>query len=273
MNEMRNFRDAKAMAQSLREVMSAKQISLAHGEALEMVSTMLGFADWNTLSAFIKKDRSTAKGSAPNTSRNVFPTVPMKDLVPFPAMQMIPIWVRREKTVQAITNAFSRRRELVVVAQKSQTIEEPRAADIFDVGVVARVLDVGPPSEKAISANPELQGATQVLVQMQARVAIRRFSSDGGVYEAEVDYLDEGDPSAVPPGLIEEAATRFDSYATARGINTAGMGIPLRQLHDPGRVADIIASRLSVSIEEKQALLAALDPVARLEGVIAQMAA
>ena len=49
--------------------------------------------------------------------------------------------------------------------------------------------------------------------------------------------------------------------------------MPLRQLHDPGRVADIIASRLSLSIEKKQALLATLDPVARLESVIAQMAA
>ena len=271
---MRNFRDAKAMAQSLREAMGAKQISLTHSEALELVSIMLGFADWNTLSAFINKDRgNSAEGNAPNISGGVFPVIPMKDLVPFPGMQMIPLWVRREKTVQAITNAFSRRRELVEVAQKSQTTEEPGAADIFDVGVVARVLDVGAPSEKAISLNPALEGSTQVLVQMQGRVAIRKFSTDGGLYEAEVDYLDEGDPSAAPPGLIEEAAARFESYAAAREINTAGLGMPLRQLHDPGRVADIIASRLSLSIEKKQALLATLDPVARLESVIAQMAA
>ena len=270
---MRNFRDAKAMAQSLREAMGAKQISLTHSEALELVSTMLGFADWNTLSAFINKDRGgTAEGRAPNTSGNVFPVIPVKDLVPFPAMQMIPLWIRRDKTVQAITNAFSRRRELVVVAQKSQTVEEPGAADIFDVGVVARVLDVGPPLEKAISLNPALEGSTQVLLQMQGRVAIRKFSADGGWYEAEVDYIDEGELAAAP-GLIEEAAVQFDSYAAARGINTAGMGMPLRQLHDAGRVADIIASRLSLSIEKKQALLATLDPVARLERVIAQMAA
>jgi ATP-dependent Lon protease len=271
---MRNFRDAKAMAQSLREAMAAKKMSLTHGEALEIVSIMLGFADWNTLSAFINKDRgTTANVRSSNISGGVFPVIPVKDLVPFPAMQMIPLYVGREKTVQAITNAFSRRRELVVVAQKSPAIEEPGLADIFDVGVTARVLDVGPPFEKAISLNPALEGSTQVLVQMQGRVAIRRFSTDGGLYEAEVDYLDEGDPSAAPQGLIEGAAARFDSYAKEQGLNIAGMGMPLRLLHDPGRVADIIASRLSLSIERKQVLLATLDPVARLESVIAQMAA
>jgi len=270
---MRNFRDAKAMAQSLREAMGARQISLTHSEALELVSTMLGFADWNTLSACINKDRGgTGEAKVPDTSDKVFPVIPMKDLVPFPAMQKI-LWVKRDKTVEAISKAFSRRRELVVVAQKSPTIEEPGVADIFDMGVVATVLDVGPASEKAISLDPRLEGSTRVLVQMQGRVGLRNFSTVGGAYEAEIDYLDEGVPLAAPQGLIEEAAARFDAYATARGLNTAGMGMPLRQLHDPGRVADIIASRPPLPLEKKQVLLATLDPVARLGSVLAHMAA
>lgn len=267
---MRNFRDAKAMAQSLREATGARQIPLGHGEALELVSSMLGFADWNTLSAFIHKDQDRSAGNRPpDFDATIFPVIPMRDLVPFPTMQMLPIWIKRQKTVQALTKAFSRRRELVMVAQKSETIEEPRADDVFDVGVIARVLDVGPP-DKIIAHNPALEEATQVLVQTQGRVAIRKFSGESGCYEAQVEHLDEGQIPAAP-GLIEDAATLFDRYAAAHEIPIAG--ISLRQLHDPGRVADTIAPRLSISLAEKQVLLAALDPVARLERVIAQMAA
>lgn len=268
---MRDFRDAKAMAQSLREAMGAKQISLTHSEALELVSTMLGFADWNTLSAAINKGRDLpAKESLPSYAGTIVPAIPMRDLVPFPTMQMIPLWIKRQKTVQALTNAFSRRRELVVVAQKSQAVEEPGADDVFDVGVIARVLDIGPPSEKAIAHDPRIEGSTQILVQTQGRVAIRKFSSEGGAYEAEIDHIDEG---AIPaaPELIEKAAALFESYATLHKIDMARMWPPLRLLHDPGRVADMIAPRLPISIEKKQDILATLDPVARLERVMAQM--
>ena len=158
----------------------------------------------------------------------------------------------------------------MVVAQKSETTEEPGADDIFDVGVIAKVLDIGPPSEKIIAQNPALEGSTQILVQAYGRVAIRKFSAEGGWYEAEVDHIEEGEIPAAA-ALIEKAAALFEAYAAAREINIAGL--PLRQLHDPGRVADTIAPRLSISIEKKQALLSTLDPVVRLERVIAQMAA
>ena len=95
---MRNLRDAKAMAQSLREAMGAKKIPLTHSEALELVSTMFGFADWNTLSAYIHKNQENkAEARSPHLGDMILPVVPMRDLVPFPTMQMLPLWIRRKK--------------------------------------------------------------------------------------------------------------------------------------------------------------------------------
>lgn len=267
---MRDFRDAKAMAQSLREEMSSKQIILAHSETLEIVSKMLGFADWNTLSASINTGRSKpAQADRPVDACVTLPVLPIKDFVPFPNVQM-PLWVKRQNTVQALSQAFSRRRELAIVAQRSQSVEEPGRDDVYDVGVVARVLDVGPPSDEAIADTPGLEGSTQVLVQTQGRVGIRNFSGQAGRYEAQVDPIDEG---AIPasPDLIERATALFDGYAAARGIVVPQMWPPLCQLHDPGRVADIIAQRLPWAMEDKQTVLATLDPVERLERVVARM--
>lgn len=270
---MRDFRDAKAMAQSLREAMSTKQITLTHSETLEIVSRMLGFADWNTLSASINTHRGKpAQTNPPGSGYVTLPVLPIKDLVPFPAMQMPPLWVKRQKTVQALRQAFSNRRELVVVAQRSQSVEEPGADDVYDVGVIARVLDVGPASDEAIAHTPGLEGSTQVLVQTHGRVSIRNFSGQAGRYEAEVDPIDEGAIQA-SPDLIERAAAQFDSYAASRDIAAPQMWPPLRHLHDPGRVADVIAPRLILAMEDKQDILATLDPVARLERVVARMEA
>jgi ATP-dependent Lon protease len=250
--------------------MGARSIAITHSEALELVSMMLGFSDWNTLSAFISTGRSHSAQAKPiNYSGVAMPVIPMKDWVPFPTLQM-PLFIKRPKTVQALSQAFSQRRELVVVAQKSQTVEEPSAEDVYDVGVVARVLDVGPPSDKVIAHKPALEGATQVLVQTQGRVAIRKFSGQVGRYEAEIEHIDEGNIPAAPD-LIEKAVARFDSYAEDRKIAVSGIWPPLHQLHDPGRVADLIAQRLPTALEDKQAVLATFDPVARLELVVAQM--
>lgn len=268
---MRDFRDAKAMAQSLRETMSTKQISLTHGETLEIVSKMLGLADLNTLSALIVSDREPAQAKPRGQAGATLPVLPIKDLVPFPATQL-PLWIKRPRTIQALSMAFSSRRELVLVAQKSQGVEEPSGEDVYDVGVIARVLDVGQPSDEVIARSPALEGSTQVLLQTLGRAGIRNFSGQAGRYEADVEMIDEG---AIPgsPDLIERAAALFDTYVAARDIVVPQTWPPIRQLHDPGRVADIMAQRLPFALEDKQAVLATLDPVARLQRVVAQMEA
>src|SRR5882757_2400486 len=95
---MRDFRDAKAMAHSLREALKAKSVSLTRSESLELVARTLGLPDWNHLAAHIQSrpQQLVASGAAVVASGAAIPIVPMRDLVVFPQM-VAPIFVGREK--------------------------------------------------------------------------------------------------------------------------------------------------------------------------------
>ncbi|HEY3797766.1 MAG TPA: LON peptidase substrate-binding domain-containing protein [Caulobacteraceae bacterium] len=270
---MRDFRDAKAMAQSLREALATKSVTISHSESLELIAKALGTADWNTLSASITQEagETSARPSAKDGPLTL-PAFPIRDMVPFPAMQF-PLFIGRQKTVRALTDAFACRRELVLAAQKARDLDEPGPDDVYDVGVVARVIDVGPVSSDWLARHPEAKGdVTKVLLQTERRVKVRRFSAEGDGYQAEIEEIDEGTiPNA--PDLIQKAATRFGDYSAAHDVPVADISPPLGQLHDPGRVADVIAVRIHVPISERQAILATLDPVARLQRVVVHLEA
>lgn len=269
---MRDFRDAKLMAHALREALSAKDVTIGHGEALEIVSKMFELADWNTLSARIDKVRGKPdqRGSG-ESERRTLPALPIKDMAPFPTAQ-IPLWIRRPQTIEALSRALASGRDVALVAQRDRHVEDPNTDDVHEIGVLARVLDVGRPSDDAIARAPMLDGSTQVLLQTQGRVRIRTFTGQAGQFEAEVEPINEG-PIQSAPELIEQAVTAFEAYAAARHIDSPPMWPPLRQLNDPGRVAEVIARRMRLPAEEAQSVLAMLDPIARLEFVIARLAA
>ncbi|MBR1251009.1 hypothetical protein JQ609_29325 [Bradyrhizobium sp. AUGA SZCCT0169] len=104
---MRDFRDAKAMAHSLREALKAKSVSLTHSESLELVARTLGLPDWNHLAARIESSLPPLMPTgATNSVTAGIPIVPMRDLVVFPQM-VAPIFVGREKTRRAIERALA----------------------------------------------------------------------------------------------------------------------------------------------------------------------
>ena len=258
---MRDFRDAKAMAQSLRESLTTKAINISHGESLELVSKMLGVADWNTLSALLQTERRepelpVAPRKAGNSS---YPVIPIRDLVPFPAA-IFPLFIGRVKTMQALDQAFERQREVVLAVQRESAVDEPGFADLYEIGVLAQLLELERLSD----------GTLKVLAQVRRRVAIRRFVGETGAFQADVADVSEG-PIPDAPELIRAAVKRFETYAVAREIRLSQIWPPLDQTRDPGRVADIIATYLTLSVGDKQSLLATLDPVARLKRVDALM--
>ena len=260
---MRDFRDAKTMAQTLREALTTKAVTISHSESLELVSRMLGVSDWNTLSALLQADRrenGTAAAKRPAAVAS-YPAIPLRDLVPFPAMSF-PLFVGRKKTMQALDHAFERQREVVLAVQRESGVDEPGFDDVYQVGVLARLLE--------LERLPD--GTLKILTQVHRRVLIRRFLAETGAFLAEIADISEG-PIPDAPELIQKAVGRFESYTAARQIRTRQTWPPLDQIRDPGRVADVIAAYMTLPIRDKQDLLATLDPVARLERVDALMEA
>jgi ATP-dependent Lon protease len=254
---MRDFRDAKTMAQTLRESLTTKAINISHGESLELVSKILGVADWNTLSALLQAERrdiAIPVAKRPTLAAS-YPAVPLRDLVPFPTATY-PLFVGREKTVQALNQAFEGPREVVLAVQKESAVDEPGFADVYEIGVLAQLLELERLGD----------GTLKVLAHVHRRVVINRFVEQTGALQAEVADISEG-PIPDAPELIQKAVKRFEAYAAARVILIPQIWPLLEQTRDPGRVADIIAARMVLPIRDKQNLLATLDPVIRLQRV------
>jgi ATP-dependent Lon protease len=251
------------MAQTLRESLTTKSVTISHSESLELVSKMLGVSDWNTLSALLQADRRETgiPGAKHPDGATSYPARPIRHHLPFPTM-IFPLFVGRQKTIHALDHAFERQREVVLVVQRQAAVDDPGFDDVFEVGVLARLLELERLGD----------GTLKVLTQVYRRVVIRRFIGETGGFLAEIADISEG-PIPDAPELVQRAAERFTSYAAAREIDLPQTWPPLDQIRDPGRVADIIAAYMVLPITDKQSLLATLDPVARLESVDALMKA
>ncbi len=119
----------------------------------------------STLSALLQTDRHGPglPVVAPDlTGTASYPAIPIRDLVPFPTATY-PLFVGREKTIQALNQAFERRREVVIAIQRQSGIDEPGLEDVYEIGVVAQLLEI----ERLHD------GTLKVLTQVRRRVAIR----------------------------------------------------------------------------------------------------
>lgn len=254
---MRDFRDAKAMAQTLRESLTTKAVTVSHSESLELVSRMLGVADWNTLSALLHAERrdTTVPVARLKTTTALYPAIPMRDLVPFPNATY-PLYVAREKTVQALNQAFEGSREVVVAIQREATVDEPRLADVYEIGILAQLLELEPLGD----------GTLRVLTRGLRRVALRSFAVAGPAYQAEAADVAEG---AVRDArdMIRRIYQRFQDYTAAHGILVPDIWLFFDQTRDPGQIADTVATRMKLPIRDKYELLATLDPMKRLERI------
>jgi len=258
---MRDFRDAKAMAQTLRASLTAKAVTISHGESLELVSKMFGVADWNTLSAQIQASREGPLVAAAThaTEAGRHPAMPIRDFVPFPG-GIVPLYARRPKTIQALGRAHQAARPIIVAIQRSSDVDEPGLSDVCDVGVLGSVLTLDQLAD----------GRWKALTQIRRRVIIKDFVGEADGYVADVDVFDE-QPAPDVPYLILTTKARFMAHSFRDAIEhyprAPQLKPPFERVRDPGRLADMIASHIELSIPDKQALLATLDPVRRLERV------
>lgn len=254
---MRDFRDAKAMAQTLRESLTTKDVTISHSESLELVSKMLGVADWNTLSALLHAERrdTAAPITKLKSSIAVYPAIPLRDFVPFPSATF-PLFVGRENTVLALNHAFEGEREMVCAIQRDSGVDEPRFTDVYEVGVLVQLLELERLSD----------GSMRVLARALRRVAMHGFAAISNGYWSEASELPES-PPADAPDLVRRAILRFEDYAAAHGLLMPDVWLFFDQTRDLGRIADTMAMRMKLPVKDKYELLATLDPVKRLEKI------
>ena len=257
---MRDFRDAKAMAQTLREALKVKSISVSHSESLELVARTLGFHDWNVLSAAIQSSQPVSVQAATLRARSrsagtVIPVAAMRDVVFFPQL-ITPIFVGREKTRRAIESAAANGGRILVVTQKRPDNDDPDFAALHSVGVLAEII------HRAEMPHGDLR----VKVSCSERTAIVR-PVDGDFLAAEVAPIEE------TRGLDAEAfmLTREIFEAYQGFTNTAPPQSLYRYAGEPGALADVVVQLMEVGIDKMQQVLETGDVVARLQTILGWM--
>jgi ATP-dependent Lon protease len=251
---MRDFRDAKAMAQTLRDTLKTKSINVSHGESLELVAKTLGFHDWNVLSAAILASQPEAK---PKNDGAAMPVTPMRDVVFLPQL-LAPIFVGRDKTKKAIESAMAGDGRVFVVTQKRAEDNDPDFDALYSVGVIAHIIEpVDLPN-----------GNLRVKVSCSKRAVIVR-PRPGDFLAADIEPIEE------TRAMTVEAYARMREILDAYPIYAKASAPPYLHGHsqEPGVFADVAVWLLRLGIEKTQQALEIGDVVTRLETILAWMKA
>lgn len=189
------------------------------------------------------------------------PVLPLRDIVVFPHM-VVPLFVGRDKSVRALEEVMRGGKEILLVTQKNSADDDPAPADIYDVGVLATVLQ--------LLKLPD--GTVKVLVEGKGRAAVVRFTDQESFYEAQVGEVSE-DHGVGPEAeaLSRAVVEQFENYVKLNKKVPPEALASIPQIAEPGKLADSISAHLSVKIGDKQHLLEIFDVVKRLEKVFALM--
>ena len=204
--------------------------------------------------AFLPRDEH-----APFEVPDVLPLLPIRDLVVFPYM-IVPLFVSRDLSVAALEEAMARDRLIFLAAQRDGADDAPRPDAIHSMGTVGMIM--------RMRKLPD--GRFKVLVQGMARARIESWLRESPALTVRVTGLRE---RAVPRGsvdldsLLRSTRENLDRLVhVAKGLSPDIMMVT-SGIHEPGRLADLIASNLSLKVEVAQSLLETLDPLERLQRV------
>ncbi|HEU0222962.1 MAG TPA: endopeptidase La [Paracoccaceae bacterium] len=190
-----------------------------------------------------------------------YPVLPLRDIVVFPHM-VVPLFVGREKSVRALEDVMKEDKQILLASQKDPSIDDPDAKDIYDVGVLANVLQ--------LLKLPD--GTVKVLVEGRTRVKILRYLANEAYFEAEVEEIAEtrGDEAAIK-ALVRAVTADFEKYAKLnKNIPDEAVAV-IGDISEASRLADTVAGHLGVKIDEKQAILEMPDVGERLERIYGLM--
>ncbi len=195
------------------------------------------------------------------TRGDKYPVLPLRDIVVFPHM-IVPLFVGRDKSVRALEDVMKDDKQILLVAQKNATQDDPTIDDIYSVGTVSTVLQ--------LLKLPD--GTVKVLVEGSRRARILRYTDNESFFEAEAGIIGEsdGDPQELE-ALSRSVVTQFESYIKLNKKIPPEALVSVNQIEDAGKLADTVASHLALKISEKQELLETETVAERLENVYAHM--
>jgi len=203
----------------------------------------------------MKKDHNKEFLSIPDK----LPLLPIRDIVVFPYM-VLPLFVAREKSIKSLEEALAKDRLIFLVSQKNLSEDEPTLKDLYRVGTVALVM-------KMLKL-PD--GKIKILIQGLSKATLKEVIQVTPYLLARVENIK--DPFLTEITLEIEALMRNVREQLERIVSYGKLISPdlmfvLESVDDPGRLADLVASNLELSVEKAQQILEIFDPIERLKAV------
>ena len=189
------------------------------------------------------------------------PVLPLRDVVVYPHM-VIPLFVARTKSIRCLEAAMQDDKQIMLVAQKEATTNEPDINDLFSIGTVASVLQM--------LKLPD--GTVKVLVEGVQRARIHSITENSDGTTAEVEFLDCPElEEREQEVLIRTAVGQFESYVKLNKKIPPEVLTSLSNIDDADRLADTIAAHMSLKLVDKQSVLEMVEVNQRLEYLMAMM--
>ena len=189
------------------------------------------------------------------TIPEVVPLLPVRDQVVYPYM-IVPLFVGRPRSVRALEDAVEQGRYILLVAQRNSTIDDPSPEDLYSVGTVGESMQM--------LKLPD--GTIRIVIEGVARVRILEYMQTDPFYRVRVEVLPESEERTTEiEALMRNVISQFERCVSL------GKTIPpealetARNAEEPGRVADLIASYLTLKVESKQEILETPEITARLQ--------
>ncbi|NQT80024.1 MAG: endopeptidase La [Candidatus Aminicenantes bacterium] len=187
------------------------------------------------------------------------PILMLRDIVVFPYM-VIPLFVGREKSMNAIDFSLSSHRMILLLSQKNMEIEEPKREDVHNVGTVALVM--------RMLKLPD--GRVRILAQGLVRAKITNLNEDKPYYSANVKVIvepEEKEKSMEIEALIRNTRSGLEKASSLGKDISPEVMILAANIEEPGRLADLTAANLELRVREAQRILEIADPAMRLKKV------
>ena len=193
---------------------------------------------------------------------NLIPVLPLRDVVVYPHM-VIPLFVGRERSIDALDAAMKDNKQILLVAQKEAEVDEPDFTDLYQVGTLANILQ--------LLKLPD--GTVKVLVEGSQRSKVLRYQETGSFFSAVVEKIDDVfNLSEQGQDVLQRTVINsFDQYVKLNNKIPPEVLNALSGIDDPSRLADTMAAHMTLKVSDKQAILETADIEKRLEDLMTLM--
>ena len=195
------------------------------------------------------------------TQLSAIPILPLRDVVVYPHM-VIPLFVGREKSIQALEAAMDNDKQILLIAQKSAAQDEPTQEDLYEIGTVSSILQ--------LLKLPD--GTVKVLVEGNKRARVINYLGEKEYFTAQIKELDEDVvDDRESEVLVRSLTTQFDQYVKLNKKIPPEILTSLSSIEEADRMVDTIAAHMSLKLDEKQKILEVVDLRDRVEHLMVLM--